>query len=204
MSNTICIKHGENIPNDGVLQPYELGYVTSTGMLVIGNSDRTTKKLNFLQLDDDGYIPNLYSDGYLNFFSTHTKPRLVITANNSDSSKISKASYCVDGQNGRAYILSYPPGSSYCERYNLPTPSSSLTGDLPYTILTTKGGTFPGTFNFTGKTTLNELTLKELLLLNGKVVLKEGVHYGDTDPNDAKIPGEEGQIYFVLSKEGET
>ena len=193
MSNTICIKHGANIPSNGVLQPYELGYVTSTGMLVIGQEDGSIKKFNHLQLDDNGYIPVLYSSGNLTLSSTANNPKFWVEAIGQGS----KGSYGIQGANGQAYILAYPPNSDYYERYDLPAPSSFLTANKTYTILTTKGGTFDGTFNFTNKLTLNEL------LLNGKIILKEGVHYGYDNPNEAKIPGEKGQIYFVLSKEGE-
>ena len=44
----------------------------------------------------------------------------------------------------------------------------------------------------------NSLTLKDLFL-NGKIVLKEGIHYGYSNPNIAKIEGVKGQLYFVLS-----
>lgn len=60
-----------------------------------------------------------------------------------------------------------------------------------------------GAFSASGGTIDGDVLIKEGLFLKGKIVLIKGVHYGDTDPNDAKIPGEEGQIYFVLSKEGE-
>lgn len=60
-----------------------------------------------------------------------------------------------------------------------------------------------GAFSASGGTIDGDVLIINGLFLNGKIVLKKGVHYGDTDPNDAKIPGEEGQIYFVLSKQGE-
>ena len=40
MSNTIQIKHGEGLPDDGVLKPYELGFDTERQALYIGNESQ--------------------------------------------------------------------------------------------------------------------------------------------------------------------
>lgn len=40
MSNTIQIKHGEGLPDDGVLKPYELGFDTERQALYIGNENQ--------------------------------------------------------------------------------------------------------------------------------------------------------------------
>ena len=184
MSNVITIKHGANTPSNGTLQPFELGYVTSTGTLVIGDSSKNTKSLNYLQLNSNGYIPVLYSNGNLTLNSTATNPKLWIEA----SSKGSKCSYGISGSSGQAYILEYAPNSSYYERYNLPSPSTSLTADKSYTILTTKGGTFDGNFTFSGK-----------LTANGAVIVDDS-SYGTTDPNTAGKTGSVGQLYFVIAE----
>lgn len=65
MSNTICIKHGSEVPGKGVLQPYELGYVTSTGMLVIGDLDGTAKEIDYLPITGGVIDGNLRINGYL-------------------------------------------------------------------------------------------------------------------------------------------
>lgn len=167
MANIIQIKHGANAPSNKTLQPYELGYVTSTGTLVIGDANKNTKALNYLQLDSNGYIPTLYSNGNLILSSTADNPKLWIEA----SEKGSKGGYGIQGSNGQAYILEYAPNSTYYERYNLPSPSTSLTADKTYTILTTKGGT----------------------------LVVDDSSYGTTNPNDAGITGTVGQLYFVVT-----
>lgn len=197
MSNTICIKHGTNAPSNGVLQSYELGYVTSTGTLVIGDANKNTKSLNYLSVSDDGYINTTDN---VSMLSTGECPKWHIKASEYNSA----VSYGMLGSTGQACIFEYAPDSlAYYEQYVLPAPVTGLTANKTYAVLTTKGGLFTGNFTFNDKLAVKELTLNELLLLNGKVILKKGVHYGDTDPNDAEIPGEEGQIYFVLSKQGE-
>lgn len=184
MSNVITIKHGTNAPSNDTLQPFELGYVTSTGTLVIGDSDKKTKSLNYLQLDSNGYIPVLYSNGNLILSSIADYPKLQIEA----SKKGSKVNYSMQGSNGQAYILEYAPNSKYYERYELPSPSTSLTADKTYTILTTKGGTFAGNFTFSGKLTAND------------AIIVDDSNYGATDPNTAGKTGQVGQLYFVIAE----
>lgn len=186
--NTIKIKHGANAPSNGTLQSYELGYVTSTGTLVIGDANKNTKALNYLQLDSNGYIPVLYSNGNLSLNSTADNPKIWIEA----SEKGTKCSYGIQGSNGQAYVLEYAPNSTYYERYNLPSPSTSLAEDKTYTILTTKGGTFGGNFTFNGK-----------LTANGAIIVDDS-SYGTKDPNIAgtngiALSGTTGQLYFVVT-----
>lgn len=73
MSNTICIKHGTNVPSNGVLQPYELGYVTSTGMLVIGREDGSIKKFDYLPITGGTVSGSINATGSINaaVFSTN-------------------------------------------------------------------------------------------------------------------------------------
>ena len=196
--NTIKIKHGANAPSNGTLQPYELGYITSTGTLVIGDANKNTKALNYLQLDSNGYIPILYTNGNLSLSSTADNPKLWIEA----SGKGSKGSYGIQGSNGQAYILEYAPNSTYYERYNLPSPSTSLTADKTYTILTTKGGTFAGNFTFS-----NTIKVNGTLTANGGIIVDTD-SYGYYDPNgvpgDSSKPAKDGvagQLYFVLVEE---
>ena len=102
MSNTICIKHGASVPSNNILQPYELGYVTSTGTLVIGDSNKEAKNLNYLQIDDKGYIP---FDSELVFNSNADTPRIWIRT---DETGV-KTSYGIDTSTGQAHIIQYTP-----------------------------------------------------------------------------------------------
>ena len=186
MSNTICIKHGANAPSNGVLQPFELGYVTSTGTLVIGDSNKNTKQLNYLPINDDGYIT---STGNVSMLSSGSYPKWYIKASEYNSA----VSYGMQGSNGQACIFEYAPDSpTYYEKYNLPQPATGLTTNKTYTILTTKGGTFGGNFTFSGQ-----------LTANGAIVVDD-TSYGTKDPNTAgtngaALSGTTGQLYFVVT-----
>ena len=57
-----------------------------------------------------------------------------------------------------------------------------------------------GAFSTSGGTINGDVTIKKGLFLNEKLVLKEGIQYGYSNPNVAKIPGVKGQLYFVLSE----
>lgn len=57
-----------------------------------------------------------------------------------------------------------------------------------------------GAFSASGGTISGDVIINKGLFLNGKIVLKEGVQYGYSNPNEAKIPGVKGQLYFVLSE----
>ena len=188
--NTIKIKHGTNAPTNGTLQPYELGYVTSTGTLVIGDADKNTKALNYLQLDENGYIPILKRAEKLVFQSTDDYPKVKLTS----TQNAGEVDYCAVSSNGRAYILEWPVlvSGKYCERYNFPIPSDSLTENKIYTVLTTKGGTFAGDFTFSNK-----------LTANGAIIVGDS-SYGKKDPNTAgtngaALSGTVGQLYFVVT-----
>lgn len=50
MSNVIQIKHGTGKPSNDILQPYELGYSTSEGVLYIGDANKNTQPLKYLPL----------------------------------------------------------------------------------------------------------------------------------------------------------
>ena len=52
MANTIQIKHGSSEPQNGILQPYELGYNINNNELYIGLPDGTAKKINEIQVID--------------------------------------------------------------------------------------------------------------------------------------------------------
>lgn len=190
MANIIQIKHGTGEPNKK-LAPYELGYMDDSGHLYIGgpyeNEETKTygmaKTLNYLHLDENGYIPTLYSDGNLTLLSIAANPKLWIEASDYNS----QVSYGLAGSSGQAYILEYPPDGTFYERYNLPAPATDLTSNKTYTILTSKGGTFAGDFTFSGK-----------LTANGAIVVDDS-SYGTVNPNDVGITGTVGQLYFVLT-----
>lgn len=198
MANIIQIKHGTGEPNNK-LAPYELGYMDDSGHLYIGGpyEDEETKTygraktLNYLHLDENGYIPTLYSDGNLTLSSTAANPKLWMEA----SAYNSQVSYGLAGSSGQAYILEYPPDGTFYERYNLPVPATDLTSNKTYTILTSKGGTFSGTFTFS-----SDVKVSGKLTANGAIVVDDN-SYGTTNPNDAGISGTTGQLYFVLVEE---
>ena len=56
-----------------------------------------------------------------------------------------------------------------------------------------------GAFSTNGGSISGDVNFNKDIFLNGKIVLKEGIHYGYSDPNVANIPGVKGQLYFVLS-----
>lgn len=57
-----------------------------------------------------------------------------------------------------------------------------------------------GAFSASGGTINGDVFINKGLFLNEKIVLKEGIQYGYSNPNVAKIPGVRGQLYFVLSE----
>ena len=57
-----------------------------------------------------------------------------------------------------------------------------------------------GAFPASGGTIDGDVFINKGLFLNEKIVLKEGIQYGYSNPNVAKIPGVKGQLYFVLSE----
>ena len=57
-----------------------------------------------------------------------------------------------------------------------------------------------GAFSASGGTISGDVFVNKGLFLNEKIVLKEGIQYGYSNPNVAKIPGVKGQLYFVLSE----
>lgn len=57
-----------------------------------------------------------------------------------------------------------------------------------------------GAFSTSGGTIDGDVIINKGLFLNEKIVLKEGIQYGYSNPNVANIPGVKGQLYFVLSE----
>lgn len=187
MSNTICIKHGASAPSNEVLQPFELGYVTSTGTLVIGDANKNTKALNYLPIDNNGYIT---TTGNVSMLSTGDYPKWYIKASEHNSA----VSYGMQGNRGQACIFEYAPESlTYYERYNFPQPTANLTESKIYAILTSKGGSFDGNFTFN-----NTVKVSGTLTANGSIIVDTD-SYGNTNPNDAGKAGVVGQLYFVIT-----
>ena len=56
-------------------------------------------------------------------------------------------------------------------------------------------------FSTEGGTISGDTLLEKGLTVDGSIILKEGVSYGYEDPNEAKIPGVKGQIYFLLTQD---
>lgn len=190
MSNTIQIKHGENVPNNEVLQPFELGYVTSSGTLVIGDVNKNTKQLNYLSLNADGSLNLpllLIANGAINIKSNAGYPQIVLNHVNENGTIDAKAHYCLQSSNGQAYVASYGLNATKFEAYRFPIPDTNLTDNKSYMVLTSKGGTFAGNFAFSGTITAN------------KAIIVNSNSYGTTNPNDAGITGTVGQLYFVVT-----
>jgi hypothetical protein len=112
-------------PEDGVLKPFELGYVTSAGTLVIGDGEGKTSDLKYLKLDTSGLLPRIDVASSLNVYSSADGPAIMLQSKNSGF----KAAYGVRGSDGRCVILSYPSDTSYYEYYCLPTPLTGLTAN---------------------------------------------------------------------------
>lgn len=190
--NTIQIKHGENSPGVNVLAPYELGYVESNGSLVIGVKDKEAKKLNYLQVDENGYVPILNDTGSFFFTSTSQFPKVLLSS--VFNGKQSRSGFGLDGENGQNYFLQYAPTATKFEKYDFPVPEVLESSNKTYSILTSKGGSFAGEFVFNGKITTNNA-----IYPNGAIIVGSK-NYGSDDPNDANIPGVVGQLYFVLTE----
>lgn len=73
MPNILEIKHGNAVPIDGDLEPYELGYCDSNGFLYIGKqSGEGEKKVEEIKLPTNYYTILYGSDNYLdNSLTTH-------------------------------------------------------------------------------------------------------------------------------------
>lgn len=73
MPNILEIKHGNAVPIDGDLEPYELGYCDSNGFLYIGKqSEEGEKKVEEIKLPTNYYTILYGSDNYLdNSLTTH-------------------------------------------------------------------------------------------------------------------------------------
>lgn len=191
MSNTITIKHGASAPSNGTLQPFELGYVTSTGTLVIGDSNKNTKNLNYLQLNADGTL-SLPGDAFLTNgritldSQAIGNPKIFLTNKNHTSYPNAKISLGMLSSQGICQIIHWGQDAEGTERYEIfrfpqyesPMPSKNET----YYVLTSKGGSFAGNFKFTDS------------------IAVDASSYGTTDPNTAGKTGQVGQLYFVIAE----
>lgn len=184
MSNTITIKHGAEVPGSNVLAPYELGYVSNEGILVLGqkqiqeNQEQVIPiKLNYLQLNTDGTITipeKIYmEDGKITLDSKNWgNPKIFFTNSTHSSYPNSKVSIGIRSSYNQCQIIHWGASDADYELYRFPATDVSVTGENIYHVLTTKGGT---------------------------LVVSEG-NYGTIDPNTDKIDGKTGQLYFVIAE----
>ena len=91
MPNILEIKHGNAVPTDGDLEPYELGYCDSNGFLYIGKqSEEGEKKVEEIKLPtnyytilygSDNYITNATTSNYTNLNSSNNRDGVITTTN---------------------------------------------------------------------------------------------------------------------------
>lgn len=190
MSNVMTIKHGANAPSNGILQPFELGYVTSTGTLVIGDLNKNAKSLNYLPLNADGTI-SLPSDAFLTsggitLDSRATgNPKIFLTNKTHTSYPNAKISLGMHSGQGICQIIHWGQDAEGAEKYEIfrfPSYESPMAANKTYYVLTSKGGSFAGDFKFTDS------------------IAVDASSYGTTDPNTAGKTGQVGQLYFVIAE----
>lgn len=187
MSNTITIKHGAEVPGNNVLAPYELGYVSNEGILVLGqkqtqeNQEQVVPiKLNYLQLNTDGTITipeKIYmEEGKITLDSKNLgNPKIFFTNSTHSDYPNSKISIGMLSSGNRCQVIHWGQNENGEEKYEIfrfPAPDSPMIKNQTFQILTTKGGT---------------------------LVASEG-NYGTVNPNTAGIDGTTGQLYFVIAE----
>lgn len=176
MSNTICIKHGFRQPADNTLKPFELGYVTSTGTLVIGDANSFTKKLNYLQTDTNGRLSGIRVENDF-VISCKDQTQDINLILNFEEGNENEISYSMN-KDGRGFIREWNPKSSCYETYFFPIPDAT-NASKNYDILTSKGGAFSGDFTFN----------------NGVII---GSSNFDSVAPDSSLGGKQGQLYFQI------
>lgn len=176
MSNTICIKHGAREPANDTLKPFELGYVTSTGTLVIGDANSFTKKLNYLQTDTNGHLSRIRVENDFVISCKDQAQDINLILNFEEENK-NKISYSMN-KDGQGFIREWNPSSSYYETYFFPAPDAT-NASKNYDILTSKGGVFSGNFTFN----------------NGVII---GSSNFDSAAPDSFVGGKKGQLYFQI------
>ena len=190
MSNTVTIKHGESVPGAGILAPYELGYVSSEGVLVLGQSGAPVK-LNYLEangtLPTKLYLKNSGTDtGKITFDSSSIgNPKIFLTNENHDNYPDAKISLGMLSSQGICQIIHWGQDAEGAEKYEIfcfPSYESPMAANKTYYVLTSKGGDFAGNFKFTDS------------------IAVDSNSYGTVDPNTAGKTGQVGQLYFVLTE----
>ena len=191
MSNTIQIKHGTNIPGHNVLAPYELGYVESTGNLVIGGTNGAAKDLNYLPLTG-GTV-----SGATRIYE--------ITTGNSNSltyaTMTSNGSYRID-------VKTNEMSSGWARSFSVYDLSNSKSlgqigffgnkQDFQYLYMGTGYNETWLTVKPDGLLTANNIKTKNSFIGTAYDSSTKVGCYGKTDPNTAGVPGVAGQLYFVL------
>lgn len=191
MSNTIRIKRGENVPNNGVLQPYELGYVTSTGMLVIGQEDGSIKKFDYLPITGGTVSGSINASESINAstFSTNgTSTFGKITQGGSYVIKINQEDV---GSWSRGFHI-YNWSDDYMASMGFSGTKGTL--EAPSTLKNFYVGE-----NYSSDKHWLTLTPEGILSVTSVVVDS----YGEIDPNignnGSPIAGVPGQLYFVIT-----
>ena len=186
MSNTICIKHGANIPSNGALQPYELGYVTSTGMLVIGQEGGSIKKFDYLPITGGTVSGSIDASGFsTNGTSTFGK----MTQGGSYVIKINQENVPVWSRGFHIYDWS----DNYMASMGFS--GTKGTSEAPSTLKKFYVGE-----SYSSDKHWLTLTPEGVLSVTSVVVDS----YGKIDPNIANngspIEGVAGQLYFVVTE----
>ena len=186
MSNTIQIKHGTNTPDNGVLQPYELGYVTSAGMLVIGQADGSVKKFDYLPITGGtltGAIkaPSFSTNGSSSFGTVSQGGSYIIKINQDSISSWSRGLHIYNWSD--SYLASI--GFS----------GSQGTSTTPSTIKNFYVGE-----NYNSNKHWLTLTPEGRLSVSSVVVSSYGKNDPNTANNGSPIAGVAGQLYFVLTE----
>lgn len=193
MSNTICIKHGNEAPSAGDLQPYELGYCDGNGNLYIGQSSNKIKLL--IDASKQEEIQNMIQIDHI-----------LETSMDSDLSR----DYCEISMKLETDITSV--GN---KTINIKAPLEISAANVSTTNFGLKNVTLIGDSEFYvsvfQKQNIYQLRCikNEDLFLKlsnhpmSKIILSDG-NYGNKDPNTAgtngaALSGTKGQLYFVVA-----
>ena len=191
--NTIKIKHGNGIP-EGVLEPYELGYIDDLGQLYIGTLGENGDKgkaipLNYLSADIKGYIEIYDSEG--SPYTTYIDNNNVYLSGYRDLNEEDvywDRGYCLDfyDKNGQ---------QDWITLCRFATTGTNETTDYAY-IGFDKYNTWLKVYP-DGKIQSKVIVADSQIQTNVLVVGESSI--GTQDPNEANIPGQPGQLYFVVA-----
>lgn len=138
MSNVIQIKRGMSAPSNGVLQPGELGINMASGVLYIGSDQQDSNK-KYIPVFPYAY--RLRSGAGIQTSKTQEEnepdfgPYISFRFLNSEEQ--TRGSIMITSKN-RINFNCQENGATFSDRYLLPEPSTSLTEDKWYSVLTSK------------------------------------------------------------------